>query len=107
MASARTAVYTLSNQPSGNQVLELSRAADGSLVQTGAYATGGLGTGAGLGSQNAVIVTADRQFLLAVNAASNSVSAFAFGRHGLKLLNVVPSNGVTPISVTAHDNVVY
>jgi 6-phosphogluconolactonase len=106
-ASAKTAVYTLSNATTGNQVLEFSRAVDGSLQQTGAYATSGLGTGAGLGSQNAVIVTADRQFLLAVNAGSDSISAFKFGKNGLKLLNTVPSNGTTPISVTAHDNVVY
>jgi 6-phosphogluconolactonase len=106
-ASSKTAVYTLSNSTSGNQVLEFSRAADGSLQQTGAYATGGAGTGAGLGSQNAVIVTRDRQFLLAVNPASNSLSAFRFGKQGLKLLNTVPSSGLTPISVTAHDNVVY
>ena len=106
-ASAKTSVYTLSNQPSGNQVLRFDRAPDGSLTQTGAFATTGLGTGAGLGSQNAVIVTADRKFLVAVNPGSNSVSAFRFGPNGPKLLNTVPSGGTTPISVTAHDGVVY
>ncbi len=106
-ASPKSAVYTLSNATTGNQVLEFSRAADGSLAQTGAYATTGLGTGAGLGSQNAVIVTADRRFLVAVNPGSNSISAFRFGPNGPKLLNTVPSGGQTPISVTARDGVVY
>src|SRR4051794_5454822 len=106
-ARPQTTVYTLSNATAGNQVLAFSRAADGSLVQSGAYATTGLGTSAGLGSQNAVIVTADRKYLLAVNAGSNSVSAFRFRLNGPKLLNTVPSGGQTPISVTAHDGAVY
>src|SRR5262249_55544757 len=106
-AARRGTGYTLSNSPAGNSVLEYSPAAVGSLAQTGAYATNGAGAGAGLGSQGALTVTPDHQFLLAVNAASNSVSAFAFGTHGLRLLNTVDSNGLTPISVTAHDHVVY
>src|SRR5215213_10789877 len=47
------ALYTLTNAASGNQVLAYSRATDGSLVFQSSYATGGLGSGSGLGSQSA------------------------------------------------------
>jgi len=43
-------LYTLSNAANGNEVLAYNRAADGALSFQSAYATGGLGSGAGLGS---------------------------------------------------------
>src|SRR5438034_10631184 len=42
------AVYTLTNDPAGNQVLILSRAANGVLTPAGSVATGGRGSGDGL-----------------------------------------------------------
>src|SRR5687768_1890781 len=45
-AGARAAVYVLSNQPTGNDVLRYERQRDGSLVQSASYPTGGTGTGA-------------------------------------------------------------
>lgn len=45
------AVYSQTNAVAGNSVLAFDRGADGSLTPTGSYTTGGLGTGAGLGSQ--------------------------------------------------------
>src|SRR6266508_1234837 len=53
------AVYTLTNSPFGNAVAVFDRAGDGSLAAAGTYATGGSGTGAGLGSQGAVVLSAD------------------------------------------------
>jgi hypothetical protein len=53
------AVFALTNAPSGNAVVAYSRAADGVLTFAGSYATGGNGTGAGLGSQGAVVVSDD------------------------------------------------
>src|SRR5689334_5969778 len=50
----RRAVYTLTNQVAGNAVAVFNRAADGTLTAAGTVATGGTGTGAGLGSQGAV-----------------------------------------------------
>src|SRR5439155_736558 len=76
---------------------------NGALVAT--YATGGLGTGSGLGSQSAVTVSHD--LLFAVNAGSDSISEFQVKRDELRLLRVFPSNGVRPISVTVHDDVLY
>jgi len=101
------AVYTLTNAPAGNAVAVFDRAADGSLAPAGTYATGGLGTGAGLGSQGSIVVTRDGRHVLAVNAGSDSVAAFAVERDGLDLLNTVPSGGVRPTSVTERHGVVY
>jgi 6-phosphogluconolactonase len=101
------AVYTLTNSPAGNAVAVFARAADGSLTPAGTYATGGLGTGAGLGSQGSIVVSGDGRYVLAVNAASDTVSAFAADRDGLELLNTVPSGGDNPTSVTERRGVVY
>lgn len=104
----RGSVYALSNAATGNQVLRYDRNADGSLTAAGSYASGGNGTGAGTGSQGAVILTDDRRILLAVNAGSNSVSEFSVRRDGsLRLIDTEPSGGTQPISVTAHDDTVY
>jgi 6-phosphogluconolactonase (cycloisomerase 2 family) len=102
------AVYTLTNRPDGNAVLVYARGADGSLTPAGSYATGGTGTGAGLGSQNAVIVSDDHQWLFAVNAGSNSISSFRI-RPGqvLELVDTVPSGGSMPVSVAFHGGLLY
>ena len=99
------AVYSQTNAVAGNAVAAFDRAADGRLTPAGSYATGGLGTGAGLGSQGAV--TLDDHLLLAVNAGSDQVSVFRVGRRGLRLADVEPSGGDQPISVTVHHGLVY
>ena len=101
-------IYTLSNEASGNRVLAFARSADGSLTPAGSYATGANGSGGGLGSQGSVVVSGDRQILLAVNAGSNSVSAFRVKRDGtLRLMSTAPSGGAKPISVTVHGEAVF
>lgn len=101
------AVYTLTNSPSGNEVLVYNRSANGNLAFQGAYATGGLGSGAGLGSQSAVILSKNNQWLYAVNAGSNQISAFAVNPKGLELVDVVDSGGVRPISLTVYKDWLY
>lgn len=101
------AVYTLSNQASGNAVLIFDREADGSLTAAGSVATGGIGTGGGLGSQGAVILTRNNRRLIAVNAGSNDLSVFDVRDGGLTLVDRAASGGVRPISVTVHDDVLY
>src|SRR5437588_6311915 len=71
------AVYTLTNQVAGNGVAVFTRAADGTLSAAGRVATGGTGTGAGLGSQGAVALSDDGRWLFAVNAGSHDVSVFS------------------------------
>lgn len=103
----RAAVYLMSNQAAGNEVLVYDRASDGSLSPAGAVATGGTGTGGGLGNQGAVTLTDDGRWLLVVNAGSNDVSVFAVRPDGLELTDRTPSGGTQPISVTAHGGLVY
>ena len=101
------AVYALSNSPAGNAVLVYDRGADGSLSFSNSYPTGGLGTGAGLGSQGAVTLTENGKFLLAVNAGSNTISSFAVKGGALELRDVAPSGGIRPTSVAEGHGLVY
>lgn len=105
--SAHGAVYTMSNSEAGNSILSFNRSADGSLSTGPAYATGGLGSGGGLGSQNALILSSNERYLLAVNAGSNDVSVFAVEGDGIRLIGVTPSGGVRPVSVTLRDGIAY
>ena len=100
-------VYVITNSPAGNAVVVYDRAGSGTLTPAGVYPTGGSGTGAGLGSQGAVIVTEDRRFLFAVNAGSNSVSSFRIRPEGLELAGTVSSGGVLPTSVTYAGGLLY
>jgi len=104
---SQRAVYTLTNQVAGNAVAVFHRAADGTLTAAGTIATGGTGTGAGLGSQGAVVLSDDGRQLFAVNAGSNDVSVFNAGPAGLSLASRTASGGTLPISLTVHGNVLY
>ena len=105
--SAFGAVYTMTNAASGNEVLVYDRSSDGSLAFLGAYATGGLGSGAGLGSQSALTLSHDNHWLFAVNAGSNQISSFAVTEGGLQLVDVVDSGGTLPVSLTSYKGWLY
>ncbi len=100
-------VYVLGNQAAANAVLAYRRSSSGALTPAGSYPTGGTGTGAGLGSQNALAFSNDGELLFAVNAGSNSVSTFRVGDQGLQLVSTASSGGIRPISLTAHHGVLY
>jgi 6-phosphogluconolactonase len=101
------AVYTLTNAAGGNAVVAFNRAADGTLTPQGTFPTGGIGTGSGLGSQGAVVLSDDGRQLFAVNAGSNSISLFAVHPDGLELRATAPSGGIRPISITVRGNLLY
>jgi 6-phosphogluconolactonase len=101
------ALYTLTNSAAGNAVLVYDRGADGTISPAGSFATGGLGTGSGLGSQGAVVLSGNGKWLYAVNAGSNEISAFAVRKDRLALASKVASGGVTPISLTVAHDVLY
>jgi 6-phosphogluconolactonase len=101
------AVYTLSNRVEGNAVLALSRSPDGSLTRVGDFNTGGTGTGAALGSQGAIVLSSNGQYLFAVNAGSNTISSFAVRPDRLELIGSVASGGTLPISLTVHEDLLY
>jgi len=100
-------VFTSSNAVAGNELLVYARRADGTLSLHLRAATGGQGSGAGLGSQGAVTISGDGRYLFVVNALSNTVSTFSLRAQDLQLLSVVASGGLHPISVTENDGVVY
>jgi 6-phosphogluconolactonase (cycloisomerase 2 family) len=101
------AVYVLTNAADGNAVAVFDRAGDGTLTPAGTVPTGGTGTGAGLGSQGALVLSRNGHWLFAVNAGSNDISVFKLSRNGLHLRDRQPSGGVMPISLTVHDGLLY
>ena len=100
--SLHGAVFIETNSATGNSVVAYSRASDGILTLSGTFATEGLGTGAGLGSQGALALSPDHHWLIAVNAGSNEISLFAVHDTSLKLKDKVSSYGVVPISISVH-----
>lgn len=101
------AVYTMSNATTGNRILVLDRAPNGTLTPAGSFATGGLGSGGGLGNQGALTLSENGRWLLAVNAGSNNLSLFATDDDGLRRVDKAPSGGSQPVSVTVHRDLVY
>jgi 6-phosphogluconolactonase (cycloisomerase 2 family) len=101
------AVYTSTNSPDGNEVIVFERHDNGTLTEKTRVATGGVGTGAGLGSQGSVTLTHNGRRLLVVNAGSDDVSLFKVTASGVTLVGKAASGGDQPISVTAHDNLAY
>ncbi len=93
-----------------------NRAADGTLTPAGSFATGGRGSGTFENSANGLILSEQSpnnlggsfNYLFATNAGSNSISVFDVQPDGsLVLVDVEPSNGDDPISVTARRNLLY
>lgn len=100
-------VFTSSNAATGNELLIYARGADGALSFHAKAPTGGAGSGAGLGSQGAVTLSGDGRFVFVVNAGNNTVSTFALRGRELRLVSVVDSGGLHPISVAEHNGLVY
>lgn len=106
------AVFTMSNDPSGNTVLVFDSAANGNLTFRGAVATGGLGTGGvqpdkGLANAGALALSENKRLLFVVNPGSDDISVLAVREKGVKLLDRESSGGQQPISVTVKGNLVY
>ena len=94
------AVYTATNELSANAVLAYDRSPAGDLTLQNTYFTGGLGSGGGLGNQGGLVIDRAGRHLLVVNAGDDTVSIFDLQPGGLTLLDVEPSGGSQPISVT-------
>jgi 6-phosphogluconolactonase len=101
------AVYTSTNSPASNAVVVFNKAANGSLTAAGSFATGGTGTGSGLGNQGAVALSDNHRLLFAVNAGSNQITSFEVTPHGLRRADLVASGGVEPVSLTVHGRLLY
>jgi 6-phosphogluconolactonase (cycloisomerase 2 family) len=98
-------VYTETNATSGNSILVFERSADGTLSAATSIPTGGLGTGANLGSQGALALEESRQWLFAVNGGSNDISVIHLNDG--TVASRVSSGGIMPISITVSDGWVY
>lgn len=101
------AVYTMTNSEMGNSILVFDRTVDGMLGEAVSYATGGTGTGGGLGNQGALVLSRNGRWLFTVNAASNDISVFAVEPTGLRFVDIIGSGGVMPISLTVDKNLLY
>ena len=110
---ASHAVFVQTDNTAGNQVVAYQRSDDGTLSLTGTYDTGGVGgvlNGSAvdhLASQGSLTYDQQNSLLYAVNAGSNTVSAFSVQGDHLRLQQVISSGGTFPVSVAVHDGLVY
>jgi len=100
-------VYVQTNQASGNAIAIFNRSTDGALILSTTVLTGGLSTGAELGSEGSVILSNDGRWLFSTNAGSNEISAFRVDANGLTLVNKAASGGTLPISLASYKNLLY
>jgi hypothetical protein len=105
-------VYLDGNTVGENTIAAYDRAPNGSLTPTpgSPFAIGGAGLGAGLGSQGAIQLADHGRFVLAADAGSNQISVLRVNSDG----SLTPtagspfaSDGVKPVSIAVHDNLVY
>lgn len=104
------AVFVMTNAVDKNEVIAYRRDTDGTLQETGRFATGGRGSGGNndpLESQGSLTLSQDHTLLFAVNAASGSVSVFSVHGSQLSLVDKVISGGSEPNAVAQHGNLVY
>jgi len=100
-------VFSMSNAAEGNELLIYQREDDGSLTALNSLPTGGMGSGDGLGSQGAITISPNGEFLYLVNAGSNQISSFQIYDDHLALIDLVSSGGERPISLAAANDRVY
>jgi 6-phosphogluconolactonase (cycloisomerase 2 family) len=103
-------VYVDDNNAGENTIVAFDRHADGSLtpVPGSPFATGGEGTGKGIGSQGALQQSADGRYLLAVDPGSSQISVLRIEPDGaLAKVSLVSSNGSEPVSIAVHRSLVY
>jgi DNA-binding beta-propeller fold protein YncE len=106
-------VFIQSNDPTGNEIVAYRRSADGTLDEMAAYPTHGLGgiaEGAAsdpLASQGGLVYSAAEHTLIAVNAGSDTISAFDVKGLRLRFLGQVDSGGEFPVSLTIHGDLVF
>ncbi|MGH8611553.1 MAG: hypothetical protein ACREYF_05805 [Gammaproteobacteria bacterium] len=72
VSHAAGVLFTLDNSPQGNHVLMFERGQDGGLTPVDAFATGGTGTGTGLGNQGALVLSRTGKWLLLSTPAATT-----------------------------------
>jgi 6-phosphogluconolactonase (cycloisomerase 2 family) len=111
---AQKVVFVQTNELGGNQIAVYDRGDDGLLTLAGTYSTGGLGGAAApgtesdrLASQGSLVYDGGHGLLLAVNAGSDTVSAFEVHGDRLSLVDIEPSGGQFPASIAVHGKLAY
>jgi hypothetical protein len=107
-------VYTQTNAVANNQMVVFTRSASGALTETSRTSTGGSGRSSNapfgtsnLDSQGGVELSDDQHLVFAVNAGSDTLSAFRVKPGGgLDLADTV-ATGDAPFSVDSHGDLVY
>ena len=109
----------MSNDVDGNEVVACNRGADGRLEPDGTFGSGGTGSGTVEDSANGLIIAnrsgesspnnlqGTARCLYATSVGSDSISVFRVEPDGLELIDVKPSNGQRPTSVTVSKGGVY
>lgn len=106
-------VVFVQTDATANQVVAYDQARGGALTLAGTYPTGGLGgTLDGsvvdhLASQGSLTYDPQQDLLVAVNAGSDTVSAFTVHGDHLSRPQVISSGGQFPVSVAVHGSLVY
>ena len=96
------AVFVMTNAIDKNEVIAYRRAIDGTLQESGRFATGGRGSGGNndpLESQGSLTLSQDHTLLFAVNAGSGNLSVFSVNGSNLSLVDKVISGGSEPNAV--------
>ena len=110
------AVYVQTNALDGNEVAAFGRNLNGTLFHIGDYATGGLGStefdgGEGLDpliSADSLITVQDEQFLVTVNAGSDTVTSFRIeSDFSLTKISTIASGGVGPNSLAYSNGLLF
>ena len=107
---AQRAVFVMTNDADDNEVLAFERTPYGTLRNAHRYDTGGRGSGGTvdpLGSQGALTLSDDLDWLLAANAGSGTLSVFRVLGSRLVLTDRATTGGSEPNAVAQHGSLVY
>jgi len=100
------AVFALTNKTEGNEGIAFDRARNGTLTQTGRYATGGYGIGTDFDTQGGLVLSDDHQFLYACNPGSDDLTVFRVNGSHLTLLQRIAA-GDEPLGIAISGRLLY
>ena len=106
-------VFVQNDAPAGNTIVAYDRTPSGGLTKVGSYPTGGKGgvlSGSAvdhLASQGSLAYDPIGHTLIAVNAASNTITVFGVSGDRLSRRQIIATGGTFPVSVAARGGVVF
>lgn len=104
---AAGAVFAMTNETAGNEIVIYSRASDGTLTRLkNRERTRGLGIGVDTDTQGPLRLSPNNRFLYAVNPGSDNISVFEVDGTRLRFLQIIDA-GDQPLSLTLSGNLLY